>query len=62
MEKKQHGGKRREGRTQTPKSYRIDDDLVNKLAEEKNANQFVNLAIRERYERLATLIVPFDEL
>ena len=47
-----HGGKRREGRNQTMKSYRIDNDLIEFLKEQKNANSFVNEAIREKKDKV----------
>lgn len=43
-----HGGKRREGRTQTMKSFRIDKDLIEKMEGMDNKNAFVNEAIREK--------------
>ena len=47
-EKKTRGGARRSGRTQTPKTYRIDNDLIDQLSSMENANKFVNEAIREK--------------
>lgn len=49
--KSTHGGKRREGRTQTMKSYRVDNDLVEFLKQRGNANAYVNEAIREKMNR-----------
>lgn len=49
--KNTHGGKRREGRNQTMRSYRIDNDLIEELAGMKNTNAFINEAIREKIKR-----------
>lgn len=49
--KNTHGGKRREGRTKTNKTFGIDNDLIPFLKEMKNVAKFVNEAIREKLAR-----------
>jgi len=45
------GGKRREGKTQTNFPFRIQNDLIDKVREQKNQNRFINDAIREKLNK-----------
>lgn len=56
QEKKQHGGSRpgsgrKKGKTKIQTCFRIEEDLLDKIAEIGNKNKFVNIAIREKLER-----------
>lgn len=46
------GGAKRIGTTQTSVSYKADNDLLELLKLQKNINQFINQAVREKLERL----------
>lgn len=53
-EKPKRGGWRGGGRPAkdiTKKTYGIENDLLKKLADVKNASAFINQAIREKFER-----------
>lgn len=66
--KKQRGGAglgqgRKKGRKQTPKSFRIDDDLIEYLEKQVgNQNAFVNMAIRAYKEQSELIIGKIDKL
>ena len=46
------GGAKRIGTTQTPRTYYVDNVLLEGLNNQKNINQFINQAVREKLERL----------
>lgn len=46
------GGAKRIGTTQTSVPYKADNDLLELLKLQKNVNQFINQAVREKLERL----------
>ena len=55
-EKKQRGGARpgsgrKKGQTKIQACFRIEEDLLDKIAKIGNKNKFVNIAIREKIER-----------
>ncbi len=64
-EKKQHGGARPgAGRKKIREQMclQIDLDLVDKVKCLKNRNNFVNAAIREKFERIEAIIKDAEEL
>lgn len=69
MEKQnKHGGSRpgsgrKKGKTRIQVCFRIEEELMEKMAEiGNNKNKFVNIAIREKLERLETFIKDVNEL
>lgn len=60
-EKKQRGGARpgsgrKKGKTKIQACFRIEEDLLDKMSEiGNNKNKFVNIAIREKLERMETV-------
>lgn len=68
IEKKQRGGPglgqgRKKGRNQTPKSFRIDDDLCEYLENQVgNKNAFVNMLIRNYKEQSEKLIAQINRM
>lgn len=67
QENKQRGGSRpgsgrKKGAIKKLVSFRIEDELLKKLEEVGNKNKFVNAAIREKLERLETVIKEVEEL
>lgn len=66
-EKKQRGGfrpgsGRKKGKTKIQACFRIEEDLLDKMSEIGNKNKFVNTAIREKLERMKSLIKEVNEL
>ena len=65
-EKKQRGGARpgagrKKGKTMLPISFRI-ENILQKLKDVGNKNRFVNIAIREKLERMETFTKEGDEV
>lgn len=68
QEKKHHGGARpgagrKKDKPRKQVCFRIEEELINKIEETGvNKNKFVNIAIREKLERLETFIKDVNEL
>lgn len=54
-------GRKPTGPKQTSRTVKFDNDLYGKLVQEKNLARFVNTAVRERYDRLESMIKEADE-
>ena len=60
--KREGSGRKNKGRTQTSKTVRIDNDLVDWLADFPNQGKIINTALREYKTKLETQIKEVDEL
>ena len=66
-EKKQRGGARpgagrKKGKTMLPISFRIEENILQKLKDVGNKNRFVNIAIQEKLEQMETFTKEGDEV
>ena len=59
---KREGSGRKPGASQTPKSFRIDNDLVEWLAKVGNQNFYINTLIRKDLEWRKQEIARLEEL
>lgn len=67
QEKKQRGGARpnagrKKGKRRIQLCVQIDADLIDKIKETGDRNKFINSAVREKLERIETIIKDAEEI